>query len=519
MTAKGCDREMEQRPSVSVATVDADEVDGANDADEVDEADAVDEQGVEERRTNSGPPDLNGGPLDLSGGSLDLNGGPPDLNDDLWAAAPLRLVPPGADAVTIVLPLFKPVGEERAVARSVIVREALVLIAIAAFQAVLAWRLAGLGLGVGANSADQAAMVRAGHEEIAYLLHGRHITRYETVLPGAPVLYPVLVAAFDAVGKAHAVHFINLLFAMLASVGVYWTARRLYGPVAGALAAGLFAGLGPAMHLGVSGTYDTPAICLLAWAACFAVRFAYADGRNAVWLAPLLMLAANWTSYVTVLWDPAIFALIAFAGPGYDAWKNSRSWNAQRAALVAGVLVEITLLVGRAPAYTGIAATVMNRSAPRSGVATVLRYTGQWLGPVLALALLGLVASAWQVSRQGADRNEFAVPATLFVSGLIAPLNQLRWHSLDGAMSHCAIGGAFAAIAAGGFLASVCRAVGLRGGNVWRVATVSALCAALIPLGLLGLKQATTFHSGGSGSKTAALAPAAAATGAAARRA
>lgn len=490
---------MEPRPSIAAVEVDEHDVDEQGvDEHSVDEQD-IDEQGVDGREGDErevGEEQGVGEQVVVDGQGDEARrsgGGPLDLNDDLWATGPLRLMPPGAEAVTIILPRYKPVVEDRGAMRSLIIRETLVLIVIAAFQAALAWRVAGLGLGVGANSADQAAMVRAGHEEIAYLSHGRHITRYETVLPGAPVLYPVLVAALDAVGRAHAVQFINLLFALLAMVGVYSTARRLYGPLAGALAAGLFAGLGPAAHLGVSGTYDTPAVCLLAWSACFAVRFAYADGRNAVWLAPLLMLAANWTSYITVLWDPVIFALIAFAGPGYDAWKNSRSWNAQRAALVAGVLVEITLLVGRAPAYTGIAATVLDRSASRSGDGPIVTYAGQWLGMVLAVALLSVAVAAWQVWHQGATRTELAVRATLCVSGLIAPLNQLRWHSMDGAMSHCAVSGAFAAVAAGGFLASACGAVGRRGA-VWRATAVGVLCAALLPLGILGVRQATAFH-------------------------
>lgn len=383
------------------------------------------------------------------------DGGPLDWNDDLWADTRndlVRVPPPGAEDVTVVLPRITD-EEERRPAQSFGLREALVLTAVAALQIALAWRV------VGTAAADQAAMVKAGHQEIAYLLHGRHITRYETVLPGAPVLYPVLAAAFDAFGGAHAVHAVNLLFAVLANVGVYCTARRFDGPVAGTLAALLFALLSPTQHLSGAGTYDAPATCLLVWSACFAVRFAFADGRHAVWLAPVLMLAANWTSYLTVLWDPVIFALIAFAGPGYSAWKTSRAWNAQRVALVAGVLAEITLLIGRAPSFTGIAATVMDRSASHSTTRIVLTHCAQWLWPVLVPALLGVITAAWRLQRGAAARADVAVCATLLAAGLIAPLNQLRWHSLDGGLSHCAISAAFAAVAAGVFLRRLCSAV------------------------------------------------------------
>lgn len=408
-----------------------------------------------------------------------------DWNDDLWATPRRGPVPAEAEDVTIVLPRITEAVKRPA--RSFILRESLALGAVAAFQAALAWR----AVGVGANVADQAAMVKAGHQEIAYLLHGRHVIRYETVLPGAPVLYPVLAAVLDAVGGIHAVRAVNLWFVLLATVGVYCTARRLYGPVAGALAAGLFAGLGPTLHLSVSGTYDAPATCLMVWAAFFAVRFAFADGRHAVWLAPVLMLSANWTSYITALWDPVILALVAFAGPGYRAWKTSRSWNAQRVALVTGVLAEITLLVGRAPSFTGIAATVMDRSAARSTAGVVLRHGAQWLGPVLVAALLGTIAAGWGLRRGAVARADAGVLATLLVAGLLAPLNQLRWHSLDGSVSHSALSGAFAAMAAGAFLAWLCSLAG-RAGAVWRAAALGALCAALVPLGLWGASQAAT---------------------------
>jgi len=394
-----------------------------------------------------------------AGGRRRPYGGPLDWNDDLWADArhDPPPVPPGADDVTIVLPRITD-EDERLPARSFALWEVFVLTAVAALQIALAWRM----IGAASAATDQAAMVKAGHQEIAYLLHGRHITRYETVLPGAPVLYPVLAAAFDAVGGAHAVHAVNLVFAVLATVGVYCTARRLDGPLAGTFAALLFAGLSPTQHLSGAGTYDAPATCLLVWSACFAVRFAFADGRHAVWLAPVLMLAANWTSYLTVLWDPVIFALIAFAGPGYSAWKTSRAWNAQRVALVAGVLAEITLLIGRAPSFTGIAATVMDRSASHAATRIVLTHCAQWLWPVLVPALLGLIAAARRYQRGTATRAGVAVSATLLAAGLLAPLNQLRWHSLDGSLSHCAISAAFAAVAAGGFLRRLCSAVGGR---------------------------------------------------------
>ncbi|HZU58417.1 MAG TPA: hypothetical protein VFA06_21235 [Actinocrinis sp.] len=423
-----------------------------------------------------------------------------DWNDDLWAGARRDPMPAGADAVTIVLPRFTQEQEGEQRAARLLLREGLVLVAVAAFQAALAWRAAG----VGTNVADQTAMVKAGHQEIAHLLHGRHVIRYETVLPGSPVLYPVLAAALDSVGGMHAVRAVNLWLVLLATVGVHCTARRLYGPVAGALAAGLFAGLGPTLHLSVSGTYDAPAACLLVWAAFFAVRFAFADGRHAVWLVPVLMLAANWTSYITVLWDPVILALVAFAGPGYRAWKTSRSWNAQRVALVTGVLAEITLLVGRAPTFTGIATTVMNRSAAHATAGVVLRHGAQWLGPVLIAALLGTIVAGWRLWRGSVGRAEVGVWVTLLVAGLLAPLNQLRWHSLDGSVSHCALSGAFAAVAAGAFLARLCSWAG-RAGAAWRVVALGAMCAALVPLGLAGASQAAT-HTGSATKATRSVA-------------
>jgi hypothetical protein len=95
----------------------------------------------------------------------------------------------------------------------------------------------------------------------------------------------------------------------------------MFGYPAALAAAGLFAGLGLTQDLGALATYDATSLMLVAAAAYCAVRTGPDDRHAGRWLllVPLMLLAANATKHVTVVFDPVVIGLTAsrLAGQGW----------------------------------------------------------------------------------------------------------------------------------------------------------------------------------------------------------
>lgn len=340
---------------------------------------------------------------------------------------------------------------------------------------------------------DESTYLYSGHQELAHLIHGVKIPEYESFFSGAPVLYPVLVAVADHFGGLAGARMLSMAFILLAIVALYLTARRMYGARAAFFAAGMFALLGPTIFLGSYATYDPMALCLMAWAARYAVSFAYADKRNALLLGTLLMALADCTKYACLLWNPVIIALSALAGPGFAAWRMPRRWNAQRFTVLWATIMVLLILAGRHLYFDGFVKTTLLRAGAHDSAKYVAVSALGWIGSVLAIALVGVLATFVSYRRGNTEGMGVLVALVLFGGGLLAPLNQIRIHTWLSLQKHADFGIWFSCIIAGALLAKLCEAAGpvvLRA-----AATVTVGAAALAPIGYVGVHQAEHMFS------------------------
>lgn len=388
----------------------------------------------------------------------------------------------------------KPPRRERVRARMAALRSLWPLLPILAVQGFFAWRL----LITNTAFLDEATYMWSGRLVADHVLHGASAPQFETFFSGAPVIYPVLAAIASKLGGLTAARALSLGFMLLATTAVYLTGRRLHNATTGFFAAGLFAALGPTLHLSSYATFDAMALCLLAWSTHEVVRFANGDSRFALITGAVLMVLADCTKYASVLWNPIIILLAATAGPGYAAWRCSRSWNLQRFAMVSTTLLALAVVIGRAPYFTGFDHTTLQRAAGGSSTSSIISNVGVWVGALLALSLVGLLVSLFLLARGTLTKPQVATLAVLMVAGLLAPANQLRIHTLLSLEKHADIGASFAAIPAGFLVAQLVRLLGgeYRNSRV-RYAVVACVVAlaALIPANMSGVKVGTDLHN------------------------
>ena len=381
--------------------------------------------------------------------------------------------------------------------RAVAVRSFWPVLPILAVQAVFAWRL----LVTNTAFLDEATYMWSGRLVADHFLHGTSVPEFQTFFSGAPVLYPVLAAVASKLGGLTGARLLSLGFMLLATTAVYATGRRLHGVLTGFFAAGLFAALGPTLHLSSYATFDAMALCLLAWSTYFVVRFASGDSRNALIYAAVLMVLADCTKYACLLWNPIIVLLAATCGPGFSAWRCSRAWNLQRFGMVCSTLLGLAVVLGRKPYFTGFDHTTLQRAASDSTSSEIISHLEQWIGPLIVLSGVGLLLVLWQWRRGKLSGAQTTTMALLLLGGLLAPANQLRIHTLLSLEKHADIGATFAAIPAGYLLA---RLVGALGGSreagrvraAWYVVSAGVIAAAaLIPLNVDGVKIGTQLHN------------------------
>jgi Dolichyl-phosphate-mannose-protein mannosyltransferase len=342
------------------------------------------------------------------------------------------------------------------------------------------------------SSVEEAHFLYAGHEEIRHLLHGGTVNNYPTYFSGAPLIYPVLAATLDSWQGLDAARGFSLVCVLLATLAVFKTARRAYGTAAGFAAAALFAGLGPSLYVSSYATFDGLALCLIAWATYYTVAFAYADKRTALIRAVGLMVLANCTKYTTVLWDPVIILLAGAAGPGFRAWQLPRSWNAQRFALVSASAIAIVLLLGREPYFTGLTRTVGLRASGTAVNGSSVRDVALWIGPLLAIALVGFLMQLRGLLDQRTSQAEAVTAGLLLAGGVIAPVAQLLLGTSLSLAKQADIGASFAAVLAGLVAARAGAALRRRSMAVAVAVAVTGVLAA--PLGLAGAAEANALH-------------------------
>ncbi|MFJ1753218.1 glycosyltransferase family 39 protein [Kitasatospora sp. NPDC088134] len=353
-------------------------------------------------------------------------------------------------------------------------------------QGVLSARL------IWANTAfiDEGAYIFAGYQEYAHLVHGQNVATYETFFSGAPVIYPVLVAIADMAGSLEGARLLSLVFMLSATVALYLTTRRLFDRMSAFFAAALFASLGPTQFLGGFATYDAMALAVLVWAAYFSTRFAFGGGRPALAAAAVLLALANLTKYASLLWNPVVVALAVLAGPGYAVYRRARWKNGL--LLVAGWCVAVAgpVLLAGDLYLQGFKKTTLMRKPAHDTVSYLLEESGEWIGALVLLALIGVVvAFAGARGRGPQARVQAWLMLVLFLGGIAAPVNQMRIHTWLSLQKHVDFGAWFACVVAGALLARAVRSVVEAKWMPGEAATALVVLLAVVPMTWVGAGQ------------------------------
>jgi hypothetical protein len=329
------------------------------------------------------------------------------------------------------------------------------LIAVLTVQAALSLRL------VWSNTAllYEATYLYVGHVEVMHWLHGTSVPAYATYLSGAPVIYPPLAALAASVGSLAGARLLSLAFMLSATALLWGTTTRLFGRPAALLAALLFAVLGPTQFLGALATYDAMALFLLTAAVWCVVRAGDRDDSTLLLVAGAALLAlANATKYATGLFDPAVIALGGLAIAERRGVKAAMARAGYLTAITLG-LISVLLAIGGSWYLTGVLSTTVARAAGGNPPTVILADSAKWVALICAIGALGALGVALCVVRRG-GRAQALILLVLVASGVAAPLNQARIHTLTSLSKHVDFGAWFAAAAASYAITQVagCRA-------------------------------------------------------------
>jgi Dolichyl-phosphate-mannose-protein mannosyltransferase len=360
------------------------------------------------------------------------------------------------------------------------------LACVLAVQAVLSFRL----LRSNTAFADEALYLWAGHLEWAHLLHGVPLPPFATYFSGSPVIYPAIGALADSIGGLAAARALSGCFMLIATALLWSTTARLYGKRAALPAAGLWAVLGPTLHMGAFATYDAMALMLLALATWCAVRAAASDA-SAYWVVAAAGAAAlaNATKYASALWDPVVVAAAVFS-----VWPvHGRKVAIRHGAVIASYLVIFLVLllalatIANRNYVTGIDATTFARQHGTKSAAQILYDSWSWT-QVLAIAAVAGLAAIWRSQRAASGR---ALGLTLAVGGLLAPLNQARLHTDVSLIKHTDYGAWFTAVVAGYLMSQL-----MNGGWTRRALCAAVAAAAIVCTAVIGFPQARGVYHG-----------------------
>jgi hypothetical protein len=356
-------------------------------------------------------------------------------------------------AGTRTTPRPRPPGEAQARPLAVpTALAALPLLAVLGVQAALSARLLPV---FPAASGDESLYIYAGHQEIYELFHGGGSPYYEDWFSGSPVIYPVLAAMADHVGGLLLVRVMSMAFMLTATALLYATTRRLFGYWPGVSAAGLFTALGITQGLGVLATYDAMSLALMAFGAYSAVRASGEGGARWLLIVPAALLAANITSYATVLFDPVVIVLAALMLHG-AGWRRMLQRAASLAAATTTALALTAALAGTAYVH-GAAFTTFSRSTGLAGEEFGWPAATPLAGAQLSWSAFGLVAClgfaalavAPLVERHRSLPPLLALLGLFAVAGTLVTIENMKISSPISLAKHDDFGAWFACVAAG----------------------------------------------------------------------
>jgi hypothetical protein len=359
------------------------------------------------------------------------------------------------------------------------------LLAVLALQATMSLRLE--------NTAfeDEALYLYAGRMELAHMLHGAALQgAYASYFAGAPVLYPVLAAALNAVGGLALARALSLVEMLAVTAMAYAISRFLFNERVALCAAALFSVSESAIFLGHLATFDATCVFLLAGATWIVVRWSGSRWPVFLLAAPLVALAVA-VKYAGLLFVPTIAVLPAVVGWPVRG-RRVLLYPPAFAAVVAGLLYGALRLAG--PAYReAISANLTDRAQGGVSALAIGRESGAWGGVIMLLALAGAVAFAlWP--RTGADERAApaggrwqrgALAAVLAGTAFLAPAYQMYLHTDVSLLKHVGFGLFFAAPMAG---LGLVRLVGERFSR--RQLGVALWCTAFV----LGVSQSWNLY-------------------------
>jgi Dolichyl-phosphate-mannose-protein mannosyltransferase len=371
---------------------------------------------------------------------------------------------PGAPAVSVLSPAptvpLRLVGADSAVSREVGDRgytpskrrtmvSRLALLGICCLQALMSLRLQ--------NTAfeDEALYLYAGHMELEHLLHGAALQgSYASYFSGAPVLYPVVAAALNAVGGLALARALSLVEMLAVTAILYSFARFLFNERVALCSAALFSVCESAIFLGHLATFDATCVFLLASATWIVVRWSGCRWPVFLLAAPLVALAVA-VKYAGGLFLPTIAVLPAIAGWQAHG-RRALLFPPAFVAVVAGLLYGGLRLGGHAYAEA-ISGTTTNRAQGVVSAMTIAKESAEWGGAVTLLALAGAVAYTMrprtepdeQIAPSGGRWQRAALGAVLAGSAFLAPAYQMHLHTDVSLLKHVGFGLFFAAPMAG----------------------------------------------------------------------
>ena len=318
---------------------------------------------------------------------------------------------------------------------------------------------------------------------------------YATFFSGSPYLYPLIGAVANAVGGLGGARGLSLLCMLGATIMLYRATVLLFGQRAAIWASSLFALCGPVLFMSHLATFDAPAVLLLAAGFWYAVR----SGGDKVFMLETIALTTLGVAfkYAALVYAIPIVLVAAICAIALVGWR----WAAVR-GVVLGALMSLAgfaLLCLAGPAtVTGLMSTTLNRPTATNTVHQVAHRSAVYVGFILILALFGSLwfvlrrrpATAHDGARKGplTDGWGWKARALLAVvltgAALIAPLADMRLHTLTSLEKHAGYGLLFAA-PLGGWLIDK-----LAGRAWWRIVPAIALVGAL---GAFGANQAHEF--------------------------
>ena len=313
-------------------------------------------------------------------------------------------------------------------------------------RVVVAGWLAGIGAVASAISlnvagrqsafSDEGLYLFMGHREIAHIVHGSRVVESPgSYFSGAPWMYPPLAAVADHLGGLLAARVLSLTFILLAGLCVYGATKELYGRRAGLLANAVFLLNGSVLFLSHLATFDAMALLLIALSLLLAVR----SGRNhlviSVPVIALVLVAAFFTKYASIVFVPVVALVLAVRGGRRATFIGVRRGVYLVLAFLLGTYFVIQIF--SRDIVAGIESTTLSRQPVHPEtygalVALVLLWVGPWL---LAAA----------VSVVGTPRSGWPMKAALLVGSVAAPLAQIRTHEEVSLSKHVAFGMVFAA--------------------------------------------------------------------------